>query len=305
MKVFLVYDVPAATSLHHKLAITLPSKWLDQSVDKVKVAFVNAYNKKFPDTPLVADELVLEVKDTSPFTHTDKRILRSVDTPERTFEDKGEVRVVPPPVERAADGSSGKGNRCKNYGCQCEFDEKNNHDHACRHHKRPPMFHDTRKWWMCCEDQKVYSFDELLNIPGCQIGPHSTKPPAEEVQRQAEVREATNKVLQMHVDSAKPAADGRAPPPKQDFAPSAPPPQKKKVRPKLPEGQARCKHYGCQNQYTVADNHDRACRYHVKAPLFHEGTKQWPCCGVKKWDFDEFLAVPGCAFGPHEPEDDE
>ena len=68
MKVFVIYDAPdAPPSLHHKLAITLPAKWLDQSVEKVLVAFLGAYNKKFPDSVLVASELVLSVKEPSPF----------------------------------------------------------------------------------------------------------------------------------------------------------------------------------------------------------------------------------------------
>ena len=44
MKVFVVYSV-GDESLHHKLAITLPSKWLDQSVDKVKDAFIGELHK--------------------------------------------------------------------------------------------------------------------------------------------------------------------------------------------------------------------------------------------------------------------
>mmetsp|Transcript_39235 Transcript_39235/g.65115 ORF Transcript_39235/g.65115 Transcript_39235/m.65115 type:complete len:303 (+) Transcript_39235:34-942(+) len=302
MKVFLIYDLAEVPGgLHHKLAITLPSKWMSQSVDKVKDAFVGAYNKKFPDTPLDASSFVLQVKDNSPFTQSDQRILRSVDTPEKTFEDKGEVRLVRPPTTSVG-SAKGKGNRCKNYGCQCEFDEKTNHDTACRHHKKPPIFHDTRKWWTCCEDVKVYSFDELLHIPGCAIGKHSSEPPAEEIKRAEQISEATSKVLKMHVDAAKPKADGRAPPPKQEFTPSAPPPVKK-ARPPLPAGRARCRHYGCQIEYTIADNHAKACRYHDKAPYFHEGSKQWPCCNIKKWDFDDFLAVPGCKIGFHEPDE--
>ena len=46
---------------------------------------------------------------------------------------------------------------------------------------------------------------------------------------------------------------------------------------------------------------NQACRYHPAAPLFHEGSKQWPCCAVKKWDFDDFMAVPGCVVAEHEP----
>ena len=50
MKVFLIYEEEGQP--YHKLAITLPNKWLEQSADKVKECFVERYNKKFPDTPL-------------------------------------------------------------------------------------------------------------------------------------------------------------------------------------------------------------------------------------------------------------
>lgn len=307
MKVLVLYE-PAgvAVELHHKLSISLPAKWLDQSVDKVKELFIGAYNKKFAASPLEQSALVLEVKDSSPFTHRDTRVLRSSDTPASAFEDRGEVRVVPPP---AANGSAAAAVspgclRCKNYGCQCEFKESENGASACRHHAGAPVFHDTRKWWSCCENTKVYSFDELMSIPGCVTGPHRTEAPAAEVRRQESLSEATSRALRVHEAAAKPDASGRAPPPQQSFTPSAPPPsapKRKKPREVLPAGQARCKHFGCQMVYTLADNGPRACTYHTAAPLFHEGSKKWPCCNVKKWDFDEFMMVPGCQVGEHEP----
>lgn len=194
---FVTYDDPNVSStLHHKLAITLPSKWLDQSVDKVKESFVNAYNKKFPDNQLNDEEFVLSVKDNSPFTNRDFKILSSSDTPSGCFEDRGEVRLVSPPPSgwRDADRTSNGKLRCKNFGCQQEYTEAENADKACRHHVARPIFHDTRKWWTCCDGVKVYSFDELLSIPGCQLGRHSNVPPLAEQQREAEMKAATNKV---------------------------------------------------------------------------------------------------------------
>ena len=76
--------------------------------------------------------------------------------------------------------------------------------------------------------------------------------------------------------------------PKQEFTPSEAPKQPKKKE-QLKEGQARCRHYGCQNLYMVAENHEAACCHHGAAPFFHEGSKQWQCCGVKKWNFDSNL----------------
>lgn len=300
MKVFIIYDGEGvAPELHHKLAITLPGKWLALSVDKVKEAFVGAYNKKYPDNKLDEDEFVLSVKETSPFVNREFKLLGTTDTPAASFEDKGEIRLVPRPAARAPGTTASGKLRCKNYGCQCEYDECDNTETSCRHHVAHPIFHDTRKWWSCCEGIKVYSFDEMLSIPGCMVGRHCNLPPAAEVARQEDIKAANDKVLNLHLNSAKPTEEGKAPPPKQDFAPSAPP--KPKARPKLPEGYARCKHYGCQADYLISGNVGNVCTHHLAAPVFHEGGKKWPCCGVTKYDFDDFIAVPGCACGPHEP----
>jgi hypothetical protein len=302
MKVFVIYDAPdAPPSLHHKLAITLPAKWLGQSVDKVRDAFLGAYNKKFPDNVLVASELVLSVKDPSPFARSTVKILRTTDTPESSFEDRGEVRVCRAVATSGPDGG-GSAHRCKNYGCQAEFDEACNDETSCRHHTLPPVFQDLRKWWGCCEDKKVYSFEELLALPGCAVGKHSTTPPAKELERTASLASATQKALALHENASKPSQDGRAPPPSNHSSQAAAAPPKRRTRPAtLGASFDRCQHYGCQVDYATADNHAQACRYHPGAPIFHEGSKQWPCCAVKKWDFDDFMAVPGCVVAEHEP----
>jgi len=39
----------------------------------------------------------------------------------------------------------------------------------------------------------------------------------------------------------------------------------------------------------------------VGNPVFHDAIKLWSCCPDKKcYDFDEFMAVPGCAQGVHD-----
>ena len=111
---------------YHKLAITLPNKWLEQSADKVKECFVERYNKKFPDTPLDDEELVLSVKDESPFTARTVKYLGSGDTPAAAFTAGMEVRLVPPP-KAVQPGMTASGKlRCKNFGCQMEYDEASN-----------------------------------------------------------------------------------------------------------------------------------------------------------------------------------
>jgi hypothetical protein len=165
MKVYLIYD-EGPVDLHHKLAITLPAKWLDQSADKVKECFVERYNKKFPDSPLDDEELVLCVKDESPFTNRAVKHLTSSDTPSKCFTPGMEVRLVEPP-KAVLPGRTASGRlQCKNFGCQAEYDEDKNPEGCCMHHAEPPVFHDTRKWWGCCDAIKVFDFEELMCVPG-------------------------------------------------------------------------------------------------------------------------------------------
>jgi disease resistance protein len=53
--------------------------------------------------------------------------------------------------------------------------------------------------------------------------------------------------------------------------------------------------------YLIEENVEGCCVYHSEAPIFHEGAKKWPCCRVSKMDFDDFISVPGCCTGKHEP----
>ena len=285
MKVFLIYD--EGPGPEHKLAITLPAKWLDQSSDKLKELFVERYNKKFPDAPQLDDEeLVLSIKDDSPFTNRAVKYLNSSDTPGKCFTPSMDVKLVTPP-KVVAPGMTASGKlRCKNFGCQAEYTEEENTEGCCRCHAEPPVFHDTRKWWGCCEAIKVFEFDELLCIPGCQLGKHSNQPPAIEVERQAAIAKANAEALERFDRKAEEGglnSDGTAAAPKQNMtAAAAAPKPKPKPKPNLPEGYARCKHYGCQADYVIADNFDGACVYHTEAPVFHEGAKKWVCCGVTK-----------------------
>lgn len=42
-------------------------------------------------------------------------------------------------------------------------------------------------------------------------------------------------------------------------------------------------------------------QFHVKNVVFHEGLKGWECCKKRVTDFDECLAIEGCAIGRHKP----
>lgn len=64
---------------------------------------------------------------------------------------------------------------------------------------------------------------------------------------------------------------------------------------------AKCQRKGCQKQFLISNNCDAACVFHDGHPIFHDAVKFWSCCPDKKcYDFDEFLAVPGCKVGLHD-----
>ncbi|CAK9075821.1 unnamed protein product [Durusdinium trenchii] len=69
--------------------------------------------------------------------------------------------VVPRPPEHV---------KCKNFGCNKKFDPRYPDQTKCIHHRLPPVFHETAKYWACCPDKKAYDWDEFMKIPGCQQG---------------------------------------------------------------------------------------------------------------------------------------
>eukprot|EP00735_Rhodelphis_limneticus_P015500 TRINITY_DN9779_c0_g1::TRINITY_DN9779_c0_g1_i1::g.4813::m.4813 TRINITY_DN9779_c0_g1::TRINITY_DN9779_c0_g1_i1::g.4813 ORF type:complete len:247 (+),score=8.60,sp/Q9SE33/RAR1_ARATH/44.58/3e-57,sp/Q9SE33/RAR1_ARATH/41.94/2e-11,CHORD/PF04968.7/1.7e-27,CHORD/PF04968.7/1e-26 TRINITY_DN9779_c0_g1_i1:49-789(+) len=60
---------------------------------------------------------------------------------------------------------------CKRKGCGVKYKESDNHDGACHYHPGPPVFHDRKRGWACC-DVFVKDFDEFLEIPPCSVGRH-------------------------------------------------------------------------------------------------------------------------------------
>lgn len=350
MKVFVdIREDEAAGRARYQLAITLPAKWLQLPSDKLLDTYVSTYNKKHADAPLERAEWQLCIKDVSPFARSPWKVLAGDAIMGEVFTERQEVWLVPLSSTAGTDGT-GAGAAlptCKNYGCQKKFREEENADDACCHHVGAPVFHDTRKWWSCCEEQKVYDFDALFAVPGCARGRHSTTPPAATAEADESVKEQAARVAERLMQAQAAPKPSAAP----DISPAAPPPPKPKAPPKLPPGMARCRHYGarahathassgvvprvralaraacalpvpgvtsapghpsrtrpssrspagCQRDYRLDENGPSACTHHAQAPVFHDGGKRWPCCNQSRWDFDDFISVPGCATGPHEP----
>ncbi|CAA6656407.1 unnamed protein product [Spirodela intermedia] len=63
---------------------------------------------------------------------------------------------------------------CRNRGCGKSFKEKDNHDTACDYHPGPPVFHDRKRGWKCCEVY-VNEFDEFMSIAPCTKGWHNAE----------------------------------------------------------------------------------------------------------------------------------
>lgn len=192
--------------------------------------------------------------------------------------------------------------KCKNYGCNKYFTEEENDDSACQHHSGPPVFHDTAKYWSCCGDRKkAYDFETFQQIPYCSTGRHSvvnagmsiSASPNATVATASEAAPVLKSIADFNTtNSAAPTAASNA-------AKIVTAPRKSS---RSADGlTAKCQRKGCQQQFTVADNDATACTYHKGQAVFHDAVKFWSCCPERRcYDFDEFLAVPGCAKGCHD-----
>eukprot|EP00041_Stephanoeca_diplocostata_P011033 m.179189 g.179189 ORF g.179189 m.179189 type:complete len:298 (-) comp18386_c0_seq2:664-1557(-) len=62
-----------------------------------------------------------------------------------------------------------------------------------------------------------------------------------------------------------------------------------------PKVGTQCVRNNCSNTYENEESTTKGCRYCPGEPVFHEGYKYWSCCDKRKtFDFEEFLAFPGC-----------
>jgi len=210
MRVFLHYEEGADEAHHMTLKLTLPSKWKTGPTKKLKDTFVEHYNKKhaategaptlssatshlagadgvgFPDAGAVDrfiksnDDVYIrpgpspEAKDDDdePAVHTTGAAAAGAGA--------GSAAAAPRCPPAAAAGTSAKPGadgrlQCRRFGCQKKFHARDNSDTACRYHVKPPVFHETRKYWACCPRKIAYDWETFMAIPGCQIGRHSTE----------------------------------------------------------------------------------------------------------------------------------
>ncbi|KAJ1939510.1 hypothetical protein GGF37_004374 [Kickxella alabastrina] len=197
--------------------------------------------------------------------------------------------------------------KCTRNGCGLEFDETINDPLACQYHPGKPEFHEGLKGWTCCKP-RVYSFDEFMDIKGCQLAPHSSEPKNKDDPFKADLTKHDDVLpeLQSTADEnakAKAAPAAPAPPVALAAPAKAPEPEPIDEDPSgilVPAGM-QCKRNGCTAVYVSEDesHQDGQCQFHPGNALFHEGNKGWTCCRPRATEFDEFLRIKGCARGRH------
>jgi hypothetical protein len=283
--------------------IQIPKTWMEKPVSNVIELFVNAYNKKNTENNLeLVEELHLATSE------GDK--IYSDDIIQDVLHDRNDYYVKFGAFCRRAAKKVEADNsnlvRCKNYGCNQYFNEDENHQDSCCHHVGPPIFHDTAKYWSCCKQNKAYDFEGFQAIAGCVIGPHNHIAPEVAIGASpnaidpSKTSSSSSSVPQQQLKSI---SDFNASNP--DAASSITSAVKTVGTRKSSRNEdgvtARCQRKGCQKVFNLAENAPDACCYHKGQAIFHDAVKFWSCCTDKKrYDFNEFLAVPGCAVGYHD-----
>ncbi len=281
--------------------IQVPKSWASKRVGDVANLYVKAWNTKNDDDQLVTADMHL-VDEHGNAVFSDEVVSTTIgDRCDYVLKHGAHIKVVK--KEEVKVSASGKPLvKCRNYGCQQMFDEEDNPDGSCVHHTGPPIFHDTIKFWSCCKDRKAYDFEGFQEIKGCAAGKHNTADPGQTIG--ASPNAPTNTVF----DSATKDKEG----PKllkieemADTGPTGAADAQKimntRKSSRKADGTARCQRKGCTEIFLVEGNHETACTYHKGQPIFHDAVKYWSCCDTKKcYDFDEFMAVPGCTTGYHD-----
>jgi len=282
-----------------KSKIKVPKSWINKTVKDVLGLFTKSYNEKNPDTQIDIENVHIESEE--------KKKLYSDEVVSAVLEDYGDYyikkgqNIKPVAVIETIDKDL---LRCRNYGCNKNYKEEENSDDACAYHTGPPIFHDTMKCWSCCRDRKSYDFESFQKITGCAIGRHSNQVQAIAIAASPNAPTessgaATDSVFTAPLKSI--SSYNQENPDGPTAAASAAKTMVRKSSRNADGVTAKCQRKGCQKTFTLAENNPTACKYHKGQPIFHDAIKFWGCCPERKcFDFDEFLAVPGCAVGCHD-----
>ncbi|KPI83006.1 hypothetical protein ABL78_7979 [Leptomonas seymouri] len=294
MKVFLIYngrDVEGSVVNKvpdvFKLKIEVPASWMDDRCERLLLFFLKTLAAK-RNVDVAAQDVCMKCGGI---------FLKLQDIVSKSLSDYNDVYVLhnaPVKMQENHDGEL----RCTNFGCNQYYKEEDNTDTSCHCHSKGPVFHDLEKHWGCCESKKAYDWESFQQIPTCVTTRHSVsnKPfsfPKEEISN-----------IPLSAEQLNPSAsassgmhDGRRTNGPREFEGAAfthNEPQQ------IVDGKAKCRNYGCTNEFVVAENNETACCYHKGGPVFWDTYKYWTCCPDKRClEFDDFVKIPGCCVGCH------
>ena len=194
--------------------------------------------------------------------------------------------------------------KCTNLGCLKDFKEEENNDTACTYHDGKPMFHDIKKGWTCC-NQVVYDWDEFQKLKGCKVGRHTDVKKDVEFFKSQNAQGGVQKPEETTTQSTVVVKDINEYEKEQQRIKEEK--EKNQIKNTIPlknsEGKLFCSNPGCHTKvYLEEENKDDACKHHKGNPVFHDLVKYWSCCKQHEtWDWDEFMKIPTCMVGRHQP----
>lgn len=185
MKVFLHYEESEDTALHKTLKITLPKSWKNGPTSKLLNQFVESYNASDQGSKSPLDAATLHLSTHRIDSSTDETIISPIPSDAITIEvidDREDVYIYHGASETLEEIETKKREEkerrkaelentvvCANFGCNQRFPKGGPYPDCC-YHTKPPVFHETAKFWSCCPDKKAYDWESFQQIKGCQFG---------------------------------------------------------------------------------------------------------------------------------------
>ncbi|KAJ8613560.1 hypothetical protein CTAYLR_002207 [Chrysophaeum taylorii] len=173
MKVYLHYNECAAESLRQTLKVTLPKKWENGPAKNLIETFVKNYNEKHPMNQLDVATIRLETEMREVISQN-AVVSERINDRQDLYVKVGQSppQVTPTFAETGVDDAD-RIRTCRNFGCNKKYTLRTNFEGECRYHTKPPVFHETAKYWSCCPHKKAYDWESFMEIKGCATGLHS------------------------------------------------------------------------------------------------------------------------------------
>jgi hypothetical protein len=192
MKVFIHYEEPAAAALHQTLKITLPKKWVTGPVENLIRTFLEQYNAKHPQNALKAENVHFE-NDNREHIPYEALVIDKLSDRSDLYVKYGTSARPTQVLSNTGVVSTDYGDgimMCKRFGCGKKYADHENVDGCCSYHVKPPIFHETSKYWSCCPTKKCYDWESFMEIKGCSVGQHTNIKPETVALGGCDVRDA-------------------------------------------------------------------------------------------------------------------